>query len=216
MAARITLYGYWRSSASHRVRIALALKGLEYDSSPVNLAQDEQLGDAYAVRTPSRLLPTLVYDGLSYTESVAILEFIEERHPQPPLLPSDIHGRARVRALVEMVNSGIQPLQNLRVLKRVSSDAEEQKAWAAHFNRIGLDSFERALEMNAREGVRGTYSFGATPTLADVFLVPQVVSALRFGIDVAALPRVWAAYQAAMQLDAFQRAAPERQADAPR
>jgi maleylacetoacetate isomerase len=216
MAARITLYGYWRSSASHRVRIGLALKGLEFESSPVNIGEDEQLGEAYAARSPSRLVPTLVYDGLSYTESAAILEFIEERHPQPPLLPSDVHGRARVRALVEMVNSGIQPLQNRRVLKRVSSDAEEQTAWARHFVRLGLDSVERALEMNAREGVRGAYAFGASPTLADVFLVPQVVSAARFGVDVAALPRVWAAYQASMDLDAFQRAAPDRQADAPR
>jgi maleylacetoacetate isomerase len=216
MAPRITLFGYWRSSCSHRVRIALALKELDYEAVAVNLAVDEQLASPFAARSPNRFVPCLVYEGVSYVESVAILEFLDERHPVPALYPSDAHGRARVRALVETVNSGIQPLQNRRVIQRVSPDPEEQGRWLKHFVGLGMESFEAALEMNAREGVSGRHAFGASLTAADVVLVPQVASALRFGVDVASLPRIWGAYQAAMELDAFRHAAPEKQPDAPR
>jgi maleylacetoacetate isomerase len=216
MTPRIVLFGYWRSSCSHRVRIALALKGLEYETSAVNLSTDEQLGDGYAARNPNRLVPCLVYDGVPYVESVAIVEFLEERHPTPPLLPEGAHGRARVRALVETINSTVQPLQNRRVLRRVSSDPTAQAAWTTHFVGRGMEAFEAMLDANAREGIGGPYAYGASPTAADVVLVPEVVWAQRAGLDVAALPRTWAAFQAAMQLDAFQRAAPDKQADAPR
>ncbi len=123
MPSRITLYNYWRSSSSHRVRIALALKGLDYDYVAVNLAKDENLEASSAARSPTRHVPCLVYDGLTYFESVAIIELLEERHPTPRLFPADVHGRARVRALVEIVNSAIQPLHNRGVLKHLSPDS---------------------------------------------------------------------------------------------
>ncbi|MCL2449719.1 MAG: maleylacetoacetate isomerase [Polyangiaceae bacterium] len=213
---RIVLFGYWRSSCSHRVRIALGLKGLDYETSPVNLVSGEQLADAYAERSPNRLVPCLVYDGVPYVESVAIVELLDERHPEPPLFPKNSHGRARVRALVETINATIQPLQNRRVIQRVSPDPAEQAKWATYFVSRGMEAFEAMLEASAHEGVVGPYAYGASPTAGDVVLVPEVVWAQRAGIDVTALPRTWAAFQAAMQLEAFQRAAPEKQPDAPR
>jgi maleylacetoacetate isomerase len=216
MEPRLTLYNYWRSSSSHRVRIALALKGLEYEYVPVNLRAGEQAKDPHKARSPTGYVPCLSIDGATYVESVAILELLDERFPSPPLFPGDAHGRARVRALVEIVNSGIQPLQNLAVLARVSTDAEEQRKWGAHFNARGLESFEAALEVAEREGVGGPFAYGAAPTAADVCLVPQVLAARRFQVDVAPLRRVSRAFDAAMNLDAFQRAAPENQPDAPR
>jgi maleylacetoacetate isomerase len=214
MAARVTLFNYWRSSSSHRVRIALAYKGLDYDYVAVNLLSDEQHQPAHAARSPMGHVPCLVYDGLTYVESVAIVELLEERHPEPRLYPGDVHGRARVRALVEMVNSGIQPLHNRGVLQHLSPDPAEQKKWAKHFVEQGLGSLEAALAMNAKEGVRGPFAFGESVTAADVFLVPQVVAARRFAVDATAYPRVLAAHDAAMEHQAFQRAAPEHQPDA--
>jgi maleylpyruvate isomerase len=217
MASRITLYNYWRSSSSHRVRIALAYKGLDYEYVAVNLAKDENLeppGPARAARSPTRHLPCLVYDGLTYFESVAIIELLEERHPTPRLFPNDIHGRARVRALVEIVNSAVQPLHNRGVLKHLSPDPAVQLQWAQHFLGRGLSALESALEMNAREGVHGRFAFGPAPTAADAYLVPQVYAARRFGVDVSGYRRVLAAFDAAMELDVFQSAAPERQPDA--
>jgi maleylacetoacetate isomerase len=216
MEPRLTLYNYWRSSSSHRVRIALALKALEYEYVAVDLRAGEQAKDPHKARSPTGYVPCLSIDGASYVESVAILELLDERFPSPPLFPRDPHGRARVRALVEIVNSGIQPLQNLAVLTRVSADAEEQRKWAAHFNARGLESFEAALAVVEREGVGGPFAYGPAPTAADVVLVPQVLSARRFQVDVAPLKRVSRAYDAAMNLDAFRRAAPENQPDAPR
>jgi maleylpyruvate isomerase len=216
MTARITLFNYWRSSCSHRIRIALALKELDYEYVAVDLSSDEQLGEAYRSHSPTGYVPCLVYDGLAYVESVSILELLEERHPAPPLYPSDLHGRARVRALVEMVNSGIQPLQNRNVVQYVSPDPTEQGRWLKHFVGRGLTALEAALLTNAREGVSGRYAFGSTPTAADVFLVPQVVVAKRIGLDLGALERVRVAYDAAMEIQAFQRAAPENQPDAAR
>ena len=216
MAARIRLYSYWRSSCSHRVRIALGYKGLDYEYVAVDITSPEELGGAYRERSPSGYVPCLVYDGLPYVESVAILELLEERHPSPALLPSDLHGRARVRALVEMINSGIQPLQNRSVIQYVSPDIEEQGRWLKHFVGKGLAALEAALALNAREGVTGRYAFGSMPTLADACLVPQVVVAARIGIDLAPFERVRGAYDAAMELPAFVAAAPENQPDRPR
>jgi maleylacetoacetate isomerase len=217
---RLTLYNYWRSSSSHRVRIALAYKGLEYAYVPVNLAAGEQSGSAHATRSPTGYVPCLAVDGVTYVESVAILELLEELSPRPPLYPSDAHGRARVRALVEIVNSGIQPLQNMHVLGQLDALAggapDARTRWLGHFLGRGLAAFERAMGLCASEGVAGPYSYGAAPTAADVMLVPQVVAARRFHIDLAPYPRVVAAFEAAMQLEAFQKAAPEAQPDAPR
>jgi maleylpyruvate isomerase len=210
----LVLYNYWRSSSSHRVRIALELKGLAYRYEAVNLRTDEQASDAHRSRSPTGFVPCLVVDGVSYVESVAILELLEERFPEPRLLPADAHGRARVRALVEIVNSGIQPFQNLSVLKHVSPDPEVQRAWAQHFIGRGLAAFETSMQGHEREGIQGPFAYGPAPTAADVFLVPQVAGALRFKVDLAPYGRVVRASEAAMKLGAFQRAAPDRQPDA--
>jgi maleylpyruvate isomerase len=214
--SRLTLFNHWRSSSSHRVRIALGLKGLAYEYVAVDLTTDEQSGDAHRRRSPTGYVPCLAVDGVSYVESVAIIELLEERFPATPLYPADPHARARVRTLVEIVNSGIQPLQNRSVVRHVSPDADAQNAWARHFVERGLASLESAMAMNAAEGVGGRYAYGDAPTAADVFLVPQIVAAKRFRVDVARYPRVSAAFEAAMELDAFRAAAPDKQVDAVR
>jgi maleylacetoacetate isomerase len=211
----LTLYNYWRSSSSHRVRIALALKGLAYRYVAVNLLEDEHASDAHRARSPTGNVPCLEIDGVVYVESVAIVELLEERFPAPPLYPHDGHGRARVRALVEIVNSGIQPMQNRSVLRFLSPDAEVQKKWLQHFVSRGLGSLEAAMGIVEREGVRGPFAYGEAPTAADAFLVPQVVAAKRFHVDLRPYARVVRAFEAAMRLEAFQRAAPENQPDVP-
>lgn len=213
---QVTLFAYWRSSSSHRVRIALNLKGLEYEYVPVDLLEGEQLGEAHRSRSPTGYVPCLVLDGSPYVESVAIIELLEERFPAPRLYPGDAHGRARVRALVEIVNSGTQPLQNTSVLKHLAGlgqDAEGQKAWLHHFVGRGLASLERAISDGARAGVGGPYAYGDAPTAADAYLVPQVDAARRFGVDLGGCPRVVAAYDAAMRLEPFRKAAPGEQPD---
>jgi maleylacetoacetate isomerase len=211
----LVLYNYWRSSSSHRVRIALALKGLAYRYVAVNLLRGEHSAEAHSARSPTGRVPCLSVDGVNYVESVAIVEFLDECFPQPPLYPADPHHRARVRTLVEIVNSGTQPLHNSGVLVYRSPDSAEQRAWAAHFIEKGLSSFERAMDNAAREGLGGRFACGDTPTAADVFLVPQVYAAARFGVDSSAFPRLHAAFVAAGELDAVRQAAPERQPDSP-
>jgi len=210
----LVLYNYWRSSSSHRVRIALALKGLAYRYVAVNLLKDEQKADEHAARSPTGFVPCLAIDGVQYVESVAILELLEERFPAPALYPGDAHGRARVRALVEIVNAGTQPLQNRSVTQMLPQDPETQRRWLQHWVGRGLASFEAAMKSLEAEGVKGPYAYGDAPTAADALLVPQVVAARRFHVDLAACPRVVRAFDAAMKLDAFQAAAPERQPDA--
>jgi maleylpyruvate isomerase len=212
----VTLYNYWRSSSSHRVRIALALKGIDYEYVAVNLLEEEHSKEPHQARSPTGYVPCLSIDGATYVESVAIVEMLEERFPAPPLYPSTPHGRARVRALVEIVNSGIQPMQNRSVLRFVSPDADVQKKWAAHFIARGLGAFEAALAAAEGEGVRGLFAYGDAPTAADVFLVPQVVAARRFHVDVAPFRRIARAFDAALQLEAFRVAAPDAQPDAVR
>jgi maleylacetoacetate isomerase len=212
--AELTLYNYWRSSSSQRVRIALALKGLDYRYVTVNLLTEEQSSEDHKTRSPTGYVPCLVVDGVAYVESVAIVELLDERFPSPPLYPRDAHARARVRALVEIVNSGIQPLQNRHVTQFLSPDAEVQGRWLRHFVIRGLAALEGAMETHEAEGARGRYAYGDAVTAADAFLVPQVVSAQRFKVDLAPFPRVSRAFDEAMKLDAFLRAAPERQPDA--
>jgi maleylacetoacetate isomerase len=216
---RPTLYGYWRSSSSHRVRIALNLKGIDYEYVAVNLLAREQESEAYRARSATGRIPCLVLDGTPYVESVAIIEMLEETTPSPPLYPADSPGRARVRGLVEIVNSGTQPFQNTSTLGHLAAlgqDAAGQKAWLHHFLGRGLAAFERAMGEAALAGVRGRFAYGDAPTAADAYLVPQVDAAKRFEVDLSGCPRVLAAYDAAMALDAFQRAAPQRQPDAPK
>jgi maleylpyruvate isomerase len=212
----LVLYSFWQSSSSHRVRIALALKDVPFRMVTMNLRAGEQATSEHQARSPMGFVPCLVVDGEPFVESVAIIELLEELVPAPALLPKDPKHRARVRAMVEMVNSGVQPLQNLRVLHRVSSSKDEQQAFAREFNQRGLEAIERAMEAHAAIGVHGRYAYGDEPTLADVYLLPQVTSARRFGADLSKLVRVTSAADAFATHPAAKAAAPDAQPDAPK
>ncbi len=212
------LYNYFRSSASFRVRIALALKGLGYEYLPVHLARGDQKQPAYAEVSPDRLVPLLEEDdGTRLSQSMAIIEYLDETHPLPPLLPADALGRARVRALAQSIACEIHPLNNLRVLKylvremKVSEDAKN--TWYRHWVREGLENFERQLAQLAQVRQAGgltpsVYCWGDTPTLADCCLVPQIFNAQRFETPLDGLPLTMAAFEACMRQPAFQQAQP--------
>jgi maleylpyruvate isomerase len=207
------LHGYFRSSAAYRVRIALNLKGLSADHLPHHLRKGEQRDPAYLAINPQGLVPTLQDDrGVVLTQSLAIIEWLNETHPEPPLLPADPLRRAQVRAFAMVVACDTHPVQNLRVLARLRElglPDEQVTGWAAWANREGLTACEILI---ANEP--GPFCFGATPTLADLCLVPQLANARRFGVDVAAFPRLLKAETAAKDLKAFADAAPDRQPDA--
>jgi maleylacetoacetate isomerase/maleylpyruvate isomerase len=170
------LYNYFRSSASYRVRIALALKGLDYDYMPVHLVKREHLDDSYTALSTSRLVPTLQDGDAVLSQSLAIVEYLDETHPQPPLLPADALGRARVRAIAQDIACEIHPLNNLRVLRYLTHDLklseDDKNRWYRHWVESGLESVERQL---AAQPAR--YCHGDTPTLADLTLVPQIFNA---------------------------------------
>lgn len=210
MSVELLLHHYWRSSSSWRVRWGLALKGLSYRSNAIDLLKGDQDGDAFKRESPMGNVPCLVVDGRPLTESTAILEYLEELQPTPALLPSDRWLRARTRQLVQLINAGIQPIQNRRVLLHVSPEAEGQKGWARHWLVLGLQSLERELELLAGEGVRGPYAMGESVTMADLFLVPQLYNARRFHVDVAPYPRVVAVEHAALETDAAKGSHPDR------
>ncbi|MEO8249887.1 MAG: maleylacetoacetate isomerase [Burkholderiales bacterium] len=198
------LYNYFRSSASFRVRIALALKGLPYEYVSVHLAKGEQQKPGFAAMSADRLVPLLeLPDGTRISQSMAIIEYLDETHPESPLLPADALGRQRVRALAQSIACEIHPLNNLRVLKylvrelKVSDEAKND--WYKHWCRDGLEAFERQLAQLPE----GRYSFGDAPTLADCCLVPQIFNAQRFEVDLAGLPRTMAAFEACMKHEAF-------------
>jgi maleylpyruvate isomerase len=211
------LYGYWRSSSTWRVRIALAHKRLDYERVAVHLVRGggEQHAAAFREKNPMQQVPLLeVADGgrtLLVAQSLAILEYLEERWPEPPLLPADRGERARARQLAEMVNSGIQPLQNLGALKELSRVAPgaDTKAWARGFIERGL----AALEASAAPGA-GAFLVGDAPSFADVVLVPQLYNARRFGADLESFPALLRAEASSMKLDAFRESHPDRQPDA--
>jgi maleylacetoacetate isomerase len=218
---RYTLYSYFRSSASYRVRIAMGLKGLDYDYVPVHLLEDggQQYGEAYKALNPMSELPCLVVESegqaaVALAQSVAILEYLEETHPVPPLLPSDPVARARVRQLVEVVNSSIQPIQNLKVMRRLTArfgtERDQNIAWARYWIDRGFEGLEVLLGR-----VAGRYAFGDQPTLADVVLVPQVYNARRFGVDMTRFPVIDRVASSAEALEGFQAAGPATQPDAP-
>ena len=196
------LYNYFRSSASYRVRIALALKGLDYDYIPVHLVKGEQQGESYASVSASRLVPLLKDGDAVVTQSLAIIEYLEETHPLPPLLPADALGRARVRALAQDIACEIHPLNNLRVLRYLTRDLkvseDDKNRWYRHWVESGLDVVERQL---AAQPAR--YCHGEAPTLADCTLVPQIFNALRFDCRTEQLPNVMRVYQTCMAEDAF-------------
>lgn len=210
---KLRLHSYWRSSSAYRVRIGLAIKGVSYETLPVNLLASAQTSDAYRSVSPMGHVPCLEIDGEPFVESVAILQLLDALHPQPRLFPDDPRQRAHVMALVEVVNSGTQPLQNLVVLNRLPE--EDRRAWGAHFIARGLGAFEALMEQNAGRGVRGPFAFGPELGAADAFLVPQVYNARRFGVDLSAFPRVSAAEAAAVATAPVRAAHPDAQPDAP-
>jgi maleylacetoacetate isomerase len=209
------LYNYFRSSASFRVRIALAIKGLDYEYHPVHLAKGEHKLSDYTDIAVEGLVPLLeLDDGTRLTQSMAIIEYLDELHPEPALLPLEALGRARVRALAQIIACEIHPINNLRVLKYLSKnlkvDEDSKNTWYRHWVRSGLESFERQLALQAPS----TYCVGETPTLADCCLVPQIFNGQRFNVDFSGLPRTMAAFAACMNHPAFQKAQPSACPDA--
>jgi maleylacetoacetate isomerase len=208
------LYTQFRSSASFRVRIALNLKGLAYEPQPLALARGEHHRPEYQSVNPQGLVPALVDDGQVLTQSLAIIEYLEEKHPRPPLLPRDLLGRARVRSLSLLVACEIHPLNNLRVLNylrgSLAQSEEGVTTWYRHWIAEGLSKLER--ELTRPES--GKFAHGDSPTMADCCLVPQIFNARRFDCDTAPYPTVMRVFEACMQLDAFQRAQPSQQPDA--
>jgi maleylacetoacetate isomerase len=211
------LYTYFRSSAAYRVRIALNLKGLAYEAIPIHLVKGggEHLQPAYRAVNPAALLPSLDEHGAMLTQSLAILEYLEEVHPFVPLLPADALGRARVRALAQTVACDMHPLGNLRVLKYLAQtlqvDAEAKLEWQQHWMRQGFAALEALL---ADSDDSGRFCHGDTPTLADCCLVPQIFNALRFGVDMAPYPTLMAVHAACAEVPAFVAAHPAQQPDA--
>jgi len=211
---KLVLHSYWRSSASHRVRIGLGLKQLPYEYAAVNILQGEQFADAYREKNPIAQVPTLEItedDGsrITLTQSLAILEYLDERWPDPPILPADPFLRARARALAEIVNAGIQPLQNLSTLKKIKALGGDDAAWIRPFIADGLAAFARL----AAE-VSGTFSVGDTPTIADCCLVPQLNGARRFQVDLEPYASLLAIEAHCLPLPAFANAMPHHQPDA--
>jgi maleylacetoacetate isomerase len=207
------LYNYFRSSASYRVRIALALKGLDYDYKPVHLARNEQFNESYAAVAASRLVPLLRDGEASLTQSLAIIEYLDETHPEPPLLPAAPAERARVRALAMDIACEIHPLNNLRVLRYLVRElkvAEDDKdRWYRHWVETGLEVVERQL---AAQPAR--FCHGEAPTLADCCLVPQIFNAQRFNCRLDHVPQVMRVFEACMALPAFEATQPSKCPDA--
>src|ERR1700692_1683262 len=207
------LHGYFRSSASYRVRIALNLKGLPAEHLSHHLRKGEQRDPAFLTLNPQGLVPALEDDaGAVLTQSLAIIEWLDETHPEPPLLPKEPLRRAKVRAFAMALACDTHPVQNLKVLARLRQlglPEEPGTGWAAGANREGLSACEKLIA-----GEAGPFCFGAAPTIADLCLIPQLANARRFGVDVAAFPRLLKAEQAATNNKAFADAAPERQPDA--
>lgn len=211
------LHNYFRSSASFRVRIALALKGLQYEYIPVHLARGDHKLPGYASVSADGLVPLLEVDGERLSQSMAIIEYLDETHPQPPLMPKDAVGRAKVRALAQSIACEIHPLNNLRVLKylvkELKVDEDVKNTWYRHWVREGLQSFERQLQAIADQRKQAglptsIYCHGDTPTLADCCLVPQIFNGKRFDVNLDGLPLTMAAFDACMKLAAFQQAQP--------
>ncbi len=210
------LYGYYRSSSSYRLRIALNLKGLAPEQSFIHLRKGDQFGEDYVKLNPQQQVPTLITDGGdALVQSPAILEWLEETYPEPPLLPADPIDRQRVRAIAAAVGCDIHPLGNLRVLKYVRDEFGQDEAgsfaWARHWVELGFTGIEAML---AGDGRTGRFCHGDAPTMADVYLVPQVFNSARFGVDMGKFPTIARIHAACNEVEAFAKAAPGVQPDA--
>jgi maleylacetoacetate isomerase len=211
------LYTFFRSSASFRVRIALNLKGIGYEQASIHLRRGggQQLQPAYKTLNPQALVPALEDNGQILTQSVAIIEYLEEKYPSPPLLPKDPAGRALVRSMALIIACEVHPIQNLRVLNYVKSNYnqtdDQVNQWAQHWIDLGLTALE---QMIAAQPNRGKFCFGNTPTLADICLIPQLGNARRYGCDLSQYPSILGIDGNCMSLPAFADAAPEKQPDA--
>jgi maleylpyruvate isomerase len=209
------LWSYWRSSCAYRVRIALGLKGLPFEYAAVHLLRDggQQHRPEFQAVNPQRQVPVLELEDegkvVHLVQSMAIIEYLDERFPDPPLLPASAQDRAQVRALAELVNSGIQPLQNTSTFAELKKHGVEHEAWARHFIAKGLAALEQLAQPRA-----GAFLFGDNPTLADIYLVPQLYNARRFGLPLDAFATLTRAEANAQALPAFQSARPEAQPDA--
>ncbi|XP_071962156.1 maleylacetoacetate isomerase-like [Antedon mediterranea] len=202
------LYSYFRSSCSWRVRLALAFKKIEYEYRPVNLLKSEQLSEEHKELNPSGQVPALIIDGLTLSQSIAIIEYIEETRPDFPLLPKEAGQRALVRQVTETITTGIQPIQNLSILKYVGS--EKKMEWGHYHIDHGFEALEKLLSRTA-----GTYSVGNTITMADFCLVPQVFNANRFKVDMSKFPIISRVNAALIELPEFKAAHPSKQPDCP-
>lgn len=214
MSESLRLYSYWRSSAAYRVRIGLNLKGLAYDIVPVHLVQDggQQHSDAYRQVNPQQLVPTLGHGQRRLSQSLAILEYLDEVWPEPPLLPATARARQRVRALALLVACDVHPLNNLRVMqyleRELGADAAARERWMKHWIELGFRAFEAILVDDA---ATGEFCHGDAPGLADACLVPQVYNAKRFGVDLAPYPTIAAINERCLALPEFDAARPENQ-----
>ena len=209
------LYGYWRSSAAYRVRIALNLKGLTVEDEFVHLQKLDQRDDAYLALNPQGLVPTLVDDNVHLSQSMAIIEYLDERHPEPALLPDDPTGRARVRQLAQVVACDIHPINNLKVLnyltQELSVSNDDRLKWYRHWVHQSFHGLEGLVSNNP---ATSKFCHGNQPTLADLCLVPQLYNARRFEVDLSAYPNLVRIDETCRAMDAFANAAPERQPDA--
>jgi maleylacetoacetate isomerase len=208
------LYGYFRSSAAFRVRIALNLKKLDYDTASIHLRRGDQRQAGFRSVNPQGLVPALETDGHTLIQSMSIIEYLDETHPEPPLLPADPAGRARVRALAAIVACDIHPINNLRVLRYLHGplghDEAALKAWYNHWIDTGFQAFEQLL---ASDPQTGKFCHGDRPSLADIALAPQVINAARYQLDLSPYPTIARIHEDCMKLDAFAAAHPDNQAD---
>ncbi|MCR6663398.1 MAG: maleylacetoacetate isomerase [Luteimonas sp.] len=218
MSDDLCLHSYWRSSAAYRVRIGLNLKGLRYDIVPVHLVRDggDQRKPEFSETNPQRLVPVLQHGKRMLRQSMAILEYLDEMWPEPPLLPATARERQRVRALAQVVACDIHPLNNLRVMQYFEREwgvpQPEREEWIRHWIEDGFEAFESLLQNHP---ATGHFCDGHAPSIADCCLIPQVYNARRFGMDLSRYPTILRIEEACLALPAFDAARPERQPDAP-